>query len=80
MPPEEPHPQFGFVLDQRKCIGCHACTVACKSENDVPVGDFRTWVKYTEEGEFPQVKRSFALLYEANRGARSAGPPRPSRL
>ena len=54
--------QYGFVLDQRRCIGCHACTVACKSENDVPIGDFRTWVKYTEVGEFPTVRRHFAVL------------------
>ncbi|MGE0141772.1 MAG: 4Fe-4S dicluster domain-containing protein [Planctomycetota bacterium] len=54
--------QYGFILDQRKCIGCHACTVACKSENEVPVGSFRTWVKYTEIGTFPQVKRHFAVL------------------
>ncbi|MEC7584795.1 MAG: 4Fe-4S dicluster domain-containing protein [Planctomycetota bacterium] len=54
--------QYGFVIDQRRCIGCHACTVACKSENDVPVGDFRTWVKYSEVGNFPQVKRHFAVL------------------
>ena len=54
--------QYGFAIDHRKCIGCHACTVACKSENDVPVGDFRTWVKYTEIGEFPSVKRHFAVL------------------
>ncbi|HEX5050710.1 MAG TPA: 4Fe-4S dicluster domain-containing protein [Planctomycetota bacterium] len=54
--------QYGFVLDQRRCIGCHACTVACKSENDVPLGDFRTWVKYTEVGEFPAVRRHFAVL------------------
>ncbi len=54
--------QYGFVLDQRRCIGCHACTVACKSENDVPLGDFRTWVKYTEVGRFPAVKRHFAVL------------------
>ncbi|MCB9879553.1 MAG: 4Fe-4S dicluster domain-containing protein [Planctomycetes bacterium] len=54
--------QYGFVLDQRRCIGCHACTVACKSENEVPIGDFRTWVKYTEVGSFPQVKRHFAVL------------------
>ena len=54
--------QYGFVLDQRRCIGCHACTVACKSENEVPLGDFRTWVKYTEVGEFPSVKRHFAVL------------------
>jgi Fe-S-cluster-containing dehydrogenase component/formate-dependent nitrite reductase membrane component NrfD len=54
--------QYGFVLDQRRCIGCHACTVACKSENEVPLGDFRTWVKYTEVGSFPAVKRHFAVL------------------
>jgi len=54
--------QLGFVIDHSRCIGCHACTVACKSENDVPVGTFRTWVKYTEEGQFPEVKRSFAVL------------------
>ena len=39
-------PTFGFVIDNRKCIGCHACTVACKSEHQVPVGVDRTWVKY----------------------------------
>jgi Fe-S-cluster-containing dehydrogenase component/formate-dependent nitrite reductase membrane component NrfD len=54
--------QLGFVIDHSRCIGCHACTVACKSENDVPLGSFRTWVKYTERGEFPTVERSFAVL------------------
>jgi Fe-S-cluster-containing dehydrogenase component len=54
--------QYGFVLDQRRCIGCHACTVACKSENEVPLGDFRTWVKYTDVGAFPAVRRHFAVL------------------
>ena len=54
--------QLGFVIDHSRCIGCHACTVACKSENDVPLGDFRTWVKYTEAGEFPDVRRSFTVL------------------
>jgi Fe-S-cluster-containing dehydrogenase component/formate-dependent nitrite reductase membrane component NrfD len=54
--------KYGFVLDQRKCIGCHACTVACKSENGVPLGAFRTWVKYIEKGEFPNTRRYFAVL------------------
>ncbi|HYU20129.1 MAG TPA: 4Fe-4S dicluster domain-containing protein [Chloroflexota bacterium] len=54
--------KFGFVIDQRKCIGCHACTVACKAENDVPLGAFRTWVKYVEKGEFPNSRRYFAVL------------------
>jgi Fe-S-cluster-containing dehydrogenase component len=54
--------QYGFVIDHERCIGCHACTVACKAENDVPVGSFRTWVKYTEVGRFPEVRRHFAVL------------------
>ena len=54
--------QFGFLMDHRRCIGCHACTVACKSENDVPLGRFRTWVKYTEKGVFPAIKRHFSVL------------------
>ena len=54
--------QYGFVLDQNACIGCHACTVACKAENDVPLGSFRTWVKWVEEDEFPETKRSAAVL------------------
>jgi Fe-S-cluster-containing dehydrogenase component len=54
--------QVGFVIDHRKCIGCHACTVACKAENDVPVGSFRTWVKYVDKGTFPSVRRHFTVL------------------
>ena len=54
--------RYGFVIDQTRCIGCHACTVACKEENGVPVGAFRTWVKYVEKGEFPHARRHFAVL------------------
>jgi Fe-S-cluster-containing dehydrogenase component/formate-dependent nitrite reductase membrane component NrfD len=53
---------YGFIIDNRKCIGCHACTVACKSEHDVPIGVNRTWVKYIEKGTFPQTSRLFSVL------------------
>jgi Fe-S-cluster-containing dehydrogenase component/formate-dependent nitrite reductase membrane component NrfD len=49
------------LLDQSRCIGCHACTTACKSENDVPVGVTRTYVKSVDVGEFPDVRRSFQV-------------------
>ena len=51
----------GFVIDNAACIGCHACSTACKSENQVPVGVHRTWVKYTEVGQHPDVRRSFQV-------------------
>ena len=52
---------YGFVIDNRKCIGCHACTVACKSEHDVPIGVNRTHVKYIEKGTYPDVTREFSV-------------------
>ncbi len=54
--------KYGFIIDNRKCIGCHACTTACKSEHDVPVGVFRTWVKQVEKGEFPHTRRLFSVM------------------
>ena len=54
--------KYGFIIDNRKCIGCHACTVACKSEHDVPVGVNRTWVKQVEKGQFPNTQRLFSVM------------------
>ena len=54
--------KYGFIIDNRKCIGCHACTTACKSEHEVPVGVNRTWVKQVEKGEFPNSRRVFSLM------------------
>ena len=53
---------YGFVIDNRKCIGCHACTVACKAEHDDPIGVNKTWVKYIEKGEFPNTNRNFSVM------------------
>ncbi|HEX9031921.1 MAG TPA: 4Fe-4S dicluster domain-containing protein, partial [Streptosporangiaceae bacterium] len=49
------------LLDQSRCIGCHACTTACKSENEVPVGVTRTYVKSVDVGLFPNVRRAFQV-------------------
>ncbi|MFT4976810.1 MAG: Fe-S-cluster-containing dehydrogenase component [Myxococcota bacterium] len=62
---------YGFVINNRKCIGCHACSTACKSENEVPLGVNRTWVKSVEVGLFPDVKRSF----QVTRCNHCANPP-----
>jgi Fe-S-cluster-containing dehydrogenase component len=52
---------YGFIIDNRKCIGCHACTVACKAEHNVPLGVNRTWVKYIEKGLYPHTRRMFTV-------------------
>ena len=54
--------KYGFIIDNRKCIGCHACTTACKSEHDVAVGVNRTYVKQIEKGEFPDTRRIFSVM------------------
>ncbi len=64
-------PNYGFVIDNRKCIGCHACSTACKSENEVPLGVNRTWVKYVETGQYPNSRRHF----QVTRCNHCANPP-----
>ena len=54
-------PRWIKVIDQTRCIGCHACTTACKSENEVPIGVTRTYVKAVEVGTFPQARRAFQV-------------------
>jgi Fe-S-cluster-containing dehydrogenase component/formate-dependent nitrite reductase membrane component NrfD len=54
----QPRAKWGKVLDQTRCIGCHACTTACKSENLVPLGVTRTYVKHVDVGQWPQARRA----------------------
>jgi Fe-S-cluster-containing dehydrogenase component/formate-dependent nitrite reductase membrane component NrfD len=63
--------QWAKVIDHETCIGCHACTTACKSENDVPLSVTRTYVKYVDVGTFPQVRRAF----QVTRCNQCADPP-----
>jgi tetrathionate reductase subunit B len=52
--------RYAMLFDLRKCIGCHACVLACKSENDVPLGVWRSWIKRIEKGHYPAA-REFIL-------------------
>lgn len=51
----EKNKRYAMVIDLRKCVGCNACTVSCKIENNVPQGIYRTWVKEIEKGTYPEV-------------------------
>jgi len=48
-----------MVIDTRKCIGCHACTVACVMENKLPPGVVYRPVIDMETGKYPNTGRKF---------------------
>jgi Fe-S-cluster-containing dehydrogenase component/formate-dependent nitrite reductase membrane component NrfD len=56
-----PEPSWIKVIDQTRCIGCHACSTACKSENQVPLSVNRTYVKSVDVGRYPQARRFFQV-------------------
>jgi len=53
--------KWAKVVDHTSCIGCHACTTACKSENEVPLGVTRTYVKSVDVGVYPRARRAFQV-------------------
>ena len=48
-----------MVIDTRKCIGCHACTIACVVENKLPPGVVYRPVVTEEFGTYPNVAMRF---------------------
>ena len=70
-------PQYGFYFNEKRCIKCHACEIACKLWNNVEVGPrWRTVVK-VGTGKFPNVKEinvSLACMHCGNPPCRDACP------
>lgn len=43
----------GYLVDLRRCIGCHACAVACKTAHEVPLGSFNMRVRWLPRPDRP---------------------------
>ncbi len=45
--------RYAMAVDTRRCVACSACSIACKTENDLPDGGFRDWITTEVQGTFP---------------------------
>lgn len=45
--------RYAMAMDTRRCVGCNACVIACKTENRLPTGGFRDWIVQETQGTFP---------------------------
>ena len=51
--------RWGMIIDTRKCVACHSCTVGCIMENKLPPGVVYRPVIDQEIGSYPNVSRRF---------------------
>ncbi|MDO4182225.1 MAG: 4Fe-4S dicluster domain-containing protein [Coriobacteriia bacterium] len=51
--------RYIMIIDLHKCVGCGACTLACKTHNEMPIGVFPTGHEITTTGKFPKTKYSY---------------------
>ncbi|WP_135255511.1 4Fe-4S dicluster domain-containing protein [Thermus caldilimi] len=52
-------PRYAMAIDLSLCVGCAACAVACKMENQVPPGVFNLWIREREMGTYPDLVVEF---------------------
>lgn len=55
--------RYVMVMDQRRCIGCQSCTVACRTWNDLPMDIiYNPVVSEGVKGEWPNVHLNYTPL------------------
>jgi len=52
-----------FLADAERCIECHACTVVCKNEHEVPWGMYRRRVVTVNDGQPDERSISMACMH-----------------
>ena len=64
-------PRYAMTMDTRRCVGCNACVIGCKTENALPSGGFRDWIRTETQGVFP----SLAMEIRSERCNHCDNPP-----
>ncbi len=54
--------KYRLIYDENLCIGCQACSVACRVENAVPESVFRLQVRMETQGIFPHLGMQFSRV------------------
>ncbi|MBZ5554334.1 MAG: 4Fe-4S dicluster domain-containing protein [Acidobacteriia bacterium] len=55
-----PQPKrYALIVDSKKCLNCKACVVACRAENQVPLGKSRDWIGEEHHGTWPKMLAAF---------------------
>jgi len=47
--------RYAMAIDTLKCVGCSDCVVACQTENNVPIGYSKDWVREILNGVYPDL-------------------------
>lgn len=64
--------QYSLLFDAERCIGCHACEVACKQENNVPAGP--KWIRVIRKGPW-ETSNGLKMTYILERCRHCGRPP-----
>ena len=51
--------RFGMVVDRGACVGCGACDIACKTENNTPLGIDWSFHEIKTSGVFPNINYEY---------------------
>ena len=51
--------RYGMVIDETKCVGCHACRVACQNQNNLRENEAFNYLVEKEFGTIPNFSREF---------------------
>ena len=47
--------RYAMAVDTKRCVGCGACVIACKTENRIPLGFTRDWITEEVRGRSPNL-------------------------
>jgi Fe-S-cluster-containing dehydrogenase component len=52
-------PKWGMLIDATKCVGCHACRIACENQWELKLKEVYNRIEEEEIGTFPNFNRRF---------------------